>query len=80
MLQIHFYFRIKVSKLFYYPIKSCKGIEVTSAVTSKTGFKYDRSFMLVDKNLKFISQRTFPQLALVEIDLLENKGLKNSIK
>ena len=31
--------------------------------------------MLVDKNLKFISQRTFPQLALVEIDLLENKGL-----
>jgi uncharacterized protein YcbX len=50
-------FRIKVSAIYIYPIKSCRGIKLENSVTSKNGFKYDRLFMVVDRNLKFVSQR-----------------------
>ena len=54
--------RARVTQLWIYPIKSCKGIRVTEAVTATTGLKYDRLFMVVDGNLKFVSQRSYPKL------------------
>jgi len=39
---------ITVSKIFLYPIKSCRGIPVESAVITPLGFKYDRHYMLVE--------------------------------
>ena len=32
----------RVSKLWFYPIKSCKGVELTSAKLGVRGLKYDR--------------------------------------
>jgi len=39
---------ITISKLFLYPIKSCRGIPVSTAEISPLGFTYDRNYMLVE--------------------------------
>jgi uncharacterized protein YcbX len=39
---------ISISKLFLYPIKSCRGIPVSSAEITPLGFKNDRNYMLVE--------------------------------
>eukprot|EP01031_Cornospumella_fuschlensis_P016614 gene16614-20304_t len=36
-----------IKGLFIYPIKSCKGIRVSSALITRRGLQYDRVFMLV---------------------------------
>ena len=38
---------MKISKLYLYPVKSLRGIELDSATLTKLGFPYDRSFMLL---------------------------------
>jgi uncharacterized protein YcbX len=39
---------ITITKLYLYPIKSCRGIPVSSAKIAPLGFKYDRNYMLVE--------------------------------
>ena len=39
----------EVSQLWVYPLKSCRGIRVSSAKLDIFGFEYDRSFMLVEE-------------------------------
>jgi uncharacterized protein len=56
---------IKVTEIWIYPIKSCGGIQLPSCKVTKRGFQYDRMLMVVDKDGKFISQRSFPKLSLV---------------
>ena len=60
---------IIVSQLWIYPIKSLKGISVDKVQLEKRGFRYDRRWMLVDNNNRFISQRLYPRLALIEQEL-----------
>jgi uncharacterized protein YcbX len=66
---------LAVSQLFIYPVKSLGGISVSSALVSETGFQYDRRWMLVDKNLRFLTQREFPSMALLQVELTKT-GLK----
>jgi uncharacterized protein YcbX len=63
-----------VSKLYIYPIKSCKGISVQQAKITKTGFQYDRQYVIIDTNNRFISQRNFPKMALIDISIDEVKN------
>lgn len=56
----------KVTGIWIYPIKSCRGIFLESCRITKRGFENDRIFMLVDKNNKFVSQRTYPRMALID--------------
>jgi len=59
--------------VFVYPIKSCKGISVKAARVTKTGFKFDRQWMVVDQEkMRFISQRNHPKLARVNVELPPN--------
>lgn len=58
-----------VSELFIYPIKSLGGIPVHSAKVTDRGLQYDRRWMLVDANNCFFTQREFPQMALLQLDL-----------
>ncbi len=66
---------LAVSQLFIYPIKSLGGIYVSSALVTQTGFQYDRRWMLVDKKLRFLTQREFPSMALLQVELTKT-GLK----
>ncbi len=59
--------RPSVSDILIYPIKSCRGISLESAVVEPRGLVRDRRFMLVDANGRFISQREQPRMALIEV-------------
>lgn len=60
---------VTVTNVIVYPIKSCKGINLKSAIISERGFLYDRLFMIVDEKGKFVSQRTKPKMCLIETNI-----------
>jgi uncharacterized protein len=61
-----------VSELWIYPIKSCQGIQLTTAEVTPKGFLWDREMMVVSPKGKFLTQRQFPQLAKVQIKLFDD--------
>ncbi len=60
---------IEVSSLSYYPIKSCGPVTPAEAELTPRGLAYDREWMLVNDADVFVSQRTHPELALVNTDM-----------
>jgi len=54
-----------VSALFFYPVKSMRGIACPSARLTATGLEWDRQWMVIDSNGTFLSQRTQPKLARI---------------
>ena len=54
-----------VTGLFFYPVKSTRGIAPLRARVVATGFEWDRQWMVIDGNGSFLSQRTHPQLAQI---------------
>ena len=65
---------VKISELWIYPIKSCKGIRVERAEVTARGFALDRTFMVADANGKFVSQRSHPSMALIEVAIVLENG------
>ncbi|XP_027184554.1 mitochondrial amidoxime reducing component 2-like [Coffea eugenioides] len=59
----------KVTSIFVYPIKSCRGISVFRAPLSSTGFRWDRQWLVVNSKGRAYTQRVEPKLALVEVEL-----------
>jgi uncharacterized protein YcbX len=55
----------QITSLNYYPVKSLKPIAVSQVELDSFGFKYDRRFMFVGVDGKFISQRTHPKMSLM---------------
>ena len=64
--------QLTLSEIYIYPIKSLGGISVNSAIAEERGLKYDRQFLLVDENKTFMTQRDFPQMALLKLSFSEN--------
>jgi hypothetical protein len=62
---------ITISRLFLYPIKSCRGIPVDSAEITPLGFKNDRRYMLVE---------TKPSKADVKDDLNSEKWVPMTLR
>ncbi len=71
---------LKISQLFIYPIKSLRGISVLSSMVTDRGLQYDRRWMLVDANNKFISLREFPKMALLSVSLETNELVVESLE
>lgn len=65
---------LTISELYIYPIKSLGGIAVTHSEVTDRGLKYDRRWMLVDEQNRFLTQREFPQMALLKVQI-ESDGL-----
>ncbi|KDO77222.1 hypothetical protein CISIN_1g021930mg [Citrus sinensis] len=59
----------KVTSIFVYPIKSCRGISVSQAPLTPTGFRWDRQWMVINNKGRAYTQRNEPKLALVQIEL-----------
>ena len=55
-----------IEQLWIYPIKSCAGISLTEAELTETGLAYDRSWMVVDAQGDFVTQRELPRMALIQ--------------
>lgn len=56
-----------ISEINIYPIKSLKGISVTSAVVENRGLRLDRRWLLVDADGNFMTQRESPHMATVSV-------------
>jgi len=63
---------LRVSELYIYPIKSLGGIALSSAEVTDKGFKYDRRWLLIDENNRFLSQRELPAMALLKVIITTN--------
>ena len=60
---------IEISQLFIFPVKSLRGIAVSNAELTPTGFKWDRHWMIVKPDGGFITQRQFPHMVLIHTQL-----------
>lgn len=59
-----------IAQLFIHPIKSCAGISVQAALLTHTGLQYDRQWMLIDGNQRFLSQRELAHMVLIEPNIV----------
>ena len=64
-----------LSQIFVYPVKSLGGFQVNEWPVDRTGLRYDRKWMLVDEEGKFLSQRRLPRMALIGTRIEENRLL-----
>ena len=58
-----------VSRLYVYPVKSCAGVQVREAILTETGLEFDRAWMVVDAQNRFLTQRELPRMALIQPQL-----------
>jgi uncharacterized protein YcbX len=56
--------------LHVYPVKSCRGISLDEARVELRGLEHDRRWMIVDDAGVFVTQRTAPRLARVDVRLI----------
>ncbi len=64
---------IALSRLFSYPVKSCRGIEHDTVALTSAGLEHDREWMFVTADGRFLTQREEPRLALVEVALTDRE-------
>ena len=62
---------VKITQLTIYPVKSLKGISVDQSVLHEHGLAWDRRWMLVDAQQRFVTQRQLPALATIEVALTD---------
>lgn len=69
--------QLTLSGLFFYPVKSLRGIALERAPVDARGIHFDRHWMVVDGAGKFVTQRQQPRMALVRTALMPG-GLRLS--
>ncbi|MCB0421571.1 MAG: MOSC N-terminal beta barrel domain-containing protein [Bdellovibrionales bacterium] len=63
---------LSVTSCWIYPIKSCAGVSVGQIDIRKRGPVGDREWMLIDESGQFLTQRTLPQLSLIQPRLTDD--------
>lgn len=53
---------MRIAALFVHPVKSTRPVSVTRAEALPRGFRFDRRWMIVDADGRFVSQREDPRL------------------
>lgn len=61
--------KTQITELIIYPVKSLAGISLQTSDLDSMGLKYDRRWMLVTPDGKFLSQRQIPKMALIKTAL-----------
>ena len=56
----------RIAGIFYYPVKSCRGIATSSVEIRERGIKSDRNWVVASAEGKALTQREFSQMALIE--------------
>ncbi|MDD1621219.1 MAG: MOSC N-terminal beta barrel domain-containing protein [Methylococcaceae bacterium] len=62
-----------LSQIYVYPVKSLAGIQVERWPVDKNGLRYDRKWMLVDEQGRFLSQRRLPRMALIKTRIADDR-------
>jgi uncharacterized protein YcbX len=60
---------IQLSQIWIYPVKSLGGVRLKNAQVLKEGLEYDRRWMIVDPGGNFLTQRKFPEMSLLKIQM-----------
>ena len=60
---------MNISEINIYPIKSLKGIALNEAAVEDRGLRNDRRWMLVDAENKFLTQREFPKMSTIQVEI-----------
>ena len=70
-----------VSSLHLYPMKSCRPVDVISFSLDPLGPAGDRRWMVVanNKSRTFLSQRTHPRLALIDVKIIREGTIELSL-
>lgn len=63
--------KLRISQIAVYPAKSLGATYPDEAELVETGFRYDREWMIVDEEGIFVTQRRFPQMALIRPEVTE---------
>src|SRR5690554_7461170 len=69
---------ISILSLHTYPVKSCCGITHTQVSVTPGGLAHDRQWVVADEHGVFLSQRTYPSMALVQPALDETALFLNA--
>jgi uncharacterized protein YcbX len=62
---------LQLSEIWVYPVKSLGGIQMQKAELTDRGLEFDRRWLLVDENGRFLSQREYPELALFRPEIID---------
>ena len=68
-----------LSGLYVYPIKSLKGLSLQEAKVERRGLQYDRRWMLIDADTRFMTQREYPTMATITV-AIDAAGLRVAVK
>jgi len=71
---------VRLTEIIIYPVKSMRGISLTSSYAGMKGLQYDRRWMLVDRSGHFLTQRIMPTMAIFDVGMNENGftiGMRN---
>ncbi|OYT98212.1 MAG: MOSC domain-containing protein [Burkholderiales bacterium PBB1] len=60
---------VQLAALYVHPIKSCGGSAPAEALLIETGLEFDRAWMVVDAQGRFVTQRQLPRMALIQTTL-----------
>lgn len=63
---------MQISEINIYPIKSLKGILLEEAKVEKRGLRFDRRWMLTDRDGMFFTQRETPKMAIIDVTVDHN--------
>lgn len=63
----------EVSSIHIYPVKSLRGIELHESQTEARGLQFDRRWMIIDSDGRFVSQREDGRLATISTSIHHGK-------
>lgn len=62
-------FTFTLSAIYIYPVKSLTGIAVKEWKVNPKGLVFDRHWMIIDRDNRFLSQRQIPRMCLIQTSL-----------
>ncbi len=60
---------MSITEINIYPVKSLGGVSLQTATVENRGFTFDRRWMLIDEDDRFISQREMPQMSRIKLSI-----------
>ena len=60
---------ISLSAIHIYPVKALGGISLAHSMVTSRGLQNDRRFMVVDANNELLTQREYPKMATVWVEI-----------
>jgi uncharacterized protein YcbX len=65
----------RITGIFYYPVKSCRGIPAESVEIGERGIKNDRYWVVANSEGKAITQREITNMALIDVSVDDRGAL-----